>query len=105
MEAHWVHGRTGYRCRHGRSSTRPAGQRVRNVYWAERRIVDGMLYRLSYAGEVPFLADAGDLIVYLRTRRLVVICGLDTLDVEAVDQEKKLAPTTIITRKDDSGGG
>lgn len=99
-----MHGRAGYRCRHGRSSAQPVGQRVQNVYWAECRIIDAMLYRLGYAGEVPFLADAGDLITYLRTRRMVVVCGLDTLDLKPVDQGKEVTPTTIITRKDDSGG-
>jgi hypothetical protein len=70
---------------------------VRNVYWAERRIIDGMLYRLGYAGEVPFLADAADLIACLRTRRMVLVCGLDTLDLEPVDQGKEVTPTTILT--------
>lgn len=92
LEPHWVHGRAGYRCRHGRSSAQPRGQRVRNVYWAERRIIDGMLYRLGYAGEVPLLADAGDLIAYLRTRRMVIVCGPDTLDLEPVDQGKEVTP-------------
>ena len=75
------------------------------MYWAERWIIEGMLYRLGYAGEVPFLADASDLIAYLRTRGMVVVCGVDTLDMESIDQEKQVTPTTIITRKDDSGGG
>jgi site-specific DNA recombinase len=92
LDAHWVHGRAGYRCRHGGGSAQPRGRRVRNVYWAERRIIDGMLYRLGYAGEVPFLADAADLIAYLRTRRMVIVCGSDTLDVEPIDQEKEVNP-------------
>lgn len=62
---------------------------MRNVYWAERRIIDGVLYRLGFTGEVPFLAVADDLIVYLRTRRMAIVCGLDTLDVEPVDQKRR----------------
>jgi hypothetical protein len=105
LDAHWVHGRPGYRCRHGYSSARSGAARARNVYWPERRIIDGLLYRLSYAGELPFLADTSDLLDHLRARRLVVVCGPDMLDLEPVDQEKQVTPTTIITRMDDSGGG
>lgn len=84
LEAHWVHGRAGYRCRHGRTSSRPHDDRVRNVYWAERRIIDTMLYRLSYPGELPILASADDLLAHLRARGMVIVCGLDTLSLEPV---------------------
>jgi DNA invertase Pin-like site-specific DNA recombinase len=82
LEAHWVHGRAGYRCRHGRTGATVGDRCVRNVYRAERRIIDGMLYRLGYAGEMPFLAGADDLLTYIRTRGMVIVCGHDTLDLE-----------------------
>jgi hypothetical protein len=92
MDAHWVHGRPGYRCRHGYSSARSSAPRARNVYWAEQRIIDGLLYQLSYAGELPFLADTSELLDHLRKRRVVVVCGVDTLDVEPVDLGKQVTP-------------
>ncbi|WP_034271268.1 zinc ribbon domain-containing protein [Haloechinothrix halophila] len=40
MEAHWVHGRAGYRCRHGQtSSQRRALPRVKNVYVREDQLL------------------------------------------------------------------
>ncbi|GID98572.1 putative recombinase [Amorphoplanes digitatis] len=105
LEAHWVHGRAGYRCRHGRASVRPGDHRVRNVYWAERRIIDAMLYRLGYSGELPVLAGADDLLAHLRAQGQVIVCGLDTLSLEPIDLERTVTPTTAIPRWDDSGGG
>jgi hypothetical protein len=105
MDAHWVHGRPGYRCRPGYSSARSSAPRARNVYGAEQRIIDGLLCQLSYTGELPFLADTSELLDHLRKPRVVVVCGVDTLDVEPVDLGKQVTPTTIITRMDDSGGG
>jgi hypothetical protein len=85
LEAHWIHGPAGYRCRHGRTSAQPSDQRARNVYWAERWIIEELLYRLSYAAELPFLADIDDLLGYLRTRSMVIVCGPNTLELEPVD--------------------
>ena len=41
LEAHWVHGRAGYRCRHGRTSAGPsaATYQIRTVYVREDRVV------------------------------------------------------------------
>ncbi|WP_372453990.1 hypothetical protein [Actinoplanes hulinensis] len=75
MDAHWANGRPGYRCRHDYSSARSVAPRVRNLYWAELRIIDGLRYRLSYAGGLPFLADTNELLDHLRACRLVVVCG------------------------------
>lgn len=43
MDAHWVHGRAGYCCRHGYSTStpRPAGAH-RNVYVREDHLARGM---------------------------------------------------------------
>ncbi|MBB4765123.1 hypothetical protein BJ971_005679 [Actinoplanes digitatis] len=75
------------------------------MYWSERRIIDAMLYRLSYSGELPILAGTDDLIAHLRARGAVIACGLDTLSLEPIDLEKQVTPTTAVPRWDDSGGG
>jgi hypothetical protein len=100
LDAHWVHGRAGYRCRHGHSSAHMPGDLPRAVYWSERRILDTMLYTLGYQGELPLFAGVDDLFAYLRRRDLLVICGHDKLGLEV-----QLTPTTTIPRWDDSGGG
>ncbi|MEV4706221.1 recombinase family protein [Actinoplanes sp. NPDC049316] len=105
LEAHWVHGRAGYRCRHGRSSARADCQPARGVYWAEGRIVEQLLYQLIYAGELPFLADGVGLVAYLRGRRLAIVCGPRSLELEPMDREKQVTPTAAVPRRDDSGGG
>ena len=102
LEGHWVHGRAGYRCRHGHTSTRPHDQRVHSVYWPERHILDPLLYSLSYEGELPLFATVDDLLSHLQTRDLVIICDVTALRLET--EEKELPPTTI-PRWDDFGGG
>lgn len=47
MDSHWVHGRPGYRCRHGYSSSRPRlPGRVKNIYVRE----DALLTQLAAHG-------------------------------------------------------
>jgi hypothetical protein len=82
-ESHWIHGRAGYRCRHGHTSTQSHGERLRSVYWAERRILGELLYSLSYQGELPLLAGVDDLLSYLRGRDLVIVCGPSAVRLEA----------------------
>ncbi|MEV6600161.1 hypothetical protein AB0M36_25430 [Actinoplanes sp. NPDC051346] len=89
----------------GRTSARPGDQRGRNVFWPERRIVDELLYRLSGAADLPFLADGQDLLTYVPARDMVIVCGLDTLGLEPRDLKKQVTPTETIPRWDDSGGG
>ena len=72
------------------------------MYWAQRRILDALLYTLSYHGELPLLAGDDDLLNYLCGRGLAVVCGASTLDLEA---EGTGNPTTAVPRWDDSGGG
>jgi hypothetical protein len=83
LEGHWIHGRAGYRCRHGLTSTRPRAERRRSVYWAERHILGELLYSLSYQGKLPLFAGVDDLLNYLQTRDLVIVCGAAALRLEA----------------------
>ena len=78
----WVYGRAGYRCRHGHTSTRRRDERVSSVYWVERRILNQLLYSLSYQGELPLFAGVDDLLNHLQTRDLVIICDVATLSLD-----------------------
>jgi hypothetical protein len=53
------------------------------VCWAERRILDELLYSLSYQGELPLFAGVDDLLNHLQARNLVIICGVAALGLEA----------------------
>ncbi|MET8151812.1 hypothetical protein ACIBSW_16780 [Actinoplanes sp. NPDC049668] len=62
------------------------------MYWAERRIIDTVLYRTSYSGELPILAGADDLLAHLRTQGMIIACGLDSLSLEPIELQKQVTP-------------
>ncbi|ONI92613.1 hypothetical protein ALI22I_02770 [Saccharothrix sp. ALI-22-I] len=74
LESHWVHGRAGYRCRHGYTSarSRPADA-PRNVYLREDHLVDVIVEQLvrerHHVGVEPAQVAA-----YLLDNRLTVTC-------------------------------
>jgi site-specific DNA recombinase len=75
-EAHWVHGRPGYRCRHGRTSASPPMPgRPKPLYLREDVIVAAVLRNID--GKPDSAAAA----VYLRTNRLTVTCDRTTITV------------------------
>jgi DNA invertase Pin-like site-specific DNA recombinase len=83
LEGHWIHGRAGYRCRHGHTSTRPRGKRRQSLYWAERPILDDLLYALSYHGALPLLAGTD---IYSAT------CTAETWSSSASHRRSTLRP-------------
>jgi hypothetical protein len=108
LEGHWIHGRAGYRCRHGQTTTRPRAERRPSVYWAERHILDQLLYSLSYQGyqgELPLFAGVDDLLNHLQTRNLVIVCGPSALRLEAESTRGTNNAHHAIAQWDDSGGG
>ena len=80
VEAHWVHGRPGYRCRHGRTSASPPMPgRPKPFYLREDVIIAAVLRHFGHTtgGDLDPAAAA----VYLRTNRLMVICDRTTITV------------------------
>lgn len=77
MEAHWVNGRSGYRCRHGHSSVRrrPSGQ-PKNLYVRE----DHLLGWLS--SQLPYSLGSVDLAAELRETGSTITCTPDTWQLE-----------------------
>ncbi|SDI15072.1 Recombinase zinc beta ribbon domain-containing protein [Actinokineospora alba] len=53
MDSHWVHGRAGYRCRHGRTSAQPAVSVAKSWYAREDRIVELIRDQLTNHGTRP----------------------------------------------------
>jgi hypothetical protein len=76
MDAHWVHGRAGYRCRHGYSSAAPRpADAPRNVYVREDRLLELLLGDSDDVGSGPVPSGpAPDLVGVLRHRRLQIAC-------------------------------
>jgi site-specific DNA recombinase len=73
MDAHWVNGRAGYRCRHGHNSARPAPPgRPRNLYVREDTLVAGLARQLMVDRDerVPC---ASELAARLRQRATAVV--------------------------------
>ncbi|WP_407691362.1 zinc ribbon domain-containing protein [Saccharopolyspora mangrovi] len=59
MDAHWVHRRAGYRCRHGYTTATPRpDQAPRNVYVREDHLRDALPGLLSQQGWEPPDDDA-----------------------------------------------
>ncbi|HEV2780199.1 MAG TPA: recombinase family protein [Actinophytocola sp.] len=83
MDAHWVHDRAGYRCRHGHTTGHPRqpGQ-AKNVYQREDHILAAISTRLAALGidQAPPGTDAGTshhptrLAELLRTHRMTIVC-------------------------------
>ncbi|MBB4910679.1 recombinase family protein [Actinophytocola algeriensis] len=95
MDAHWVHGRAGYRCRHGYNSATPRSAAPRNVYVREDRLLEVLPGLLGGsedrgAGPVPS-GPAPDPVEVLRHRRLQIAC---TYQGQELRQE---APRGIIS--------
>ncbi|GAB3681673.1 hypothetical protein GCM10027597_27620 [Saccharopolyspora tripterygii] len=77
MDAHWVHGRAGYRCRHGYTTATPRPEEApRNVYVREDHIRDVLPGLLRQQGwELPEGAAGPELGEYLSSSGLEVVCG------------------------------
>ena len=80
MDAHWVHGRAGYRCRHGHSSarSRPPGT-PRNVYVREDELLARLTDRLAserdgFDGGGP--TNTAEVVAQLRRAARTIICDL-----------------------------
>jgi DNA invertase Pin-like site-specific DNA recombinase len=79
MDAHWVHGRPGYRCRHGYSSAAPRpADAPRNMYVREDRLLEllpGLLADSDDIGPGPVAGGSTpDPVEVLRHRQLRIAC-------------------------------
>jgi hypothetical protein len=73
MDAHWVNGRPGHRCRHGHSNARPGSpDRPRNLYVREDVLLAELVGRLIVDGDEP-APSASDMAACLRSRAMVVV--------------------------------
>jgi hypothetical protein len=73
MDAHWVDGRAGYRCRHGYNSARPTSPgRPRNLYVREDILLLELAQRLMIDRDACE-SDALQVVAHLRSRTTVIV--------------------------------
>ncbi|MDT5045938.1 MAG: hypothetical protein QOG75_1791, partial [Mycobacterium sp.] len=82
LEGHWVHGRPGYRCRHGRTSAHHPATRPRSIYWPERQIKSEILRELERQGFLAASAGVDGLAAYLRDHDTVIVCNAAQLAID-----------------------
>jgi site-specific DNA recombinase len=79
-DAHWVHGRAGYRCRHGRTSASPPlPGRPKSLYWREDLLLGCVARELP--GVINSDSDPRPLIDHLRDNRMTIVCATDSITV------------------------
>lgn len=72
MDAHWVHGRAGYRCRHGRTSATPKPEHaVRTVYVREDRLLEHLGRLVPAPG--PESGDSRAVVEHLKAHDLEIV--------------------------------
>jgi hypothetical protein len=90
MDAHWVHGRPGYRCRHGYTTATPRpGHAPRNVYVREDHLLETLAGLLHQDGRVHE-HDHGPLEVgaCLRGRAMEIVCGHTSRELQPTAARK-----------------
>lgn len=69
MDAHWVHERAGYRCRHGQTSSRSRRPDQPGIlYVREDHLLAGLAQRYGLTGEASHIADQ------LRATHRQIVC-------------------------------
>lgn len=91
MDAHWVHGRPGYRCRHGRTTgSRYPERPVRNVYVREDHLLDVLRSLLSH--QLAVRGDPSSVAEHLRDHELEVVCGHDRREIRPARRRRVISP-------------
>jgi site-specific DNA recombinase len=89
MDAHWVHGRPGYRCRHGHTSSRsPNTPRATSLYVREDHILTTLPGHVAdlgprSSGASAQTTDQGQTVAFLRTNNLLIICDTSGWTLQA----------------------
>lgn len=94
MDAHWVHGRAGYRCRHGYTTATPRpDQAPRNVYVREDHLRKALPGLLSRQGFEPPDDDAWPGIgEYLSRAGLEVVCRHGSWELKPTPRHATAGP-------------
>jgi site-specific DNA recombinase len=93
MDSHWVHGRPGYRCRHGYTSS-TASPRPKILYIREDHLQDHIRHDRGLHRHHPALRspDPEKLASYLRTNNMIIVCDHHTWTIESETAIQPLTP-------------
>jgi site-specific DNA recombinase len=85
MDSHWVHGRPGYRCRHGHTSAKPTTpNRPKTLYLREDRILAQITPPLegTRTHDHATLAEPAELAHAIRAEGITIWCDPDTCTLD-----------------------
>jgi DNA invertase Pin-like site-specific DNA recombinase len=98
MDSHWVHERASYRCRHGRTSARPAGPgRPKILYVREDHLLARIQGDRLLRRQLTELAGLDTVAACLRTNNMIIVCDHDVWAVESDTTRIELAPVASLT--------
>lgn len=90
-DAHWVHGRAGYRCRHGHTSSRsPNTHRAKSLYIREDHVLANLPARIADLHHPPsdtLTLTADQLAAYLHANNLMIDCDANGWTLHAASQD------------------
>lgn len=88
LSGHWVNGRPGYRCRHGRTSAHPTAEDApRWVYWSQDRLVEHLTAAETAPAALARAGGAAAVATYLRRSDAVVVCGHGSVAIQAAGEQ------------------
>nr|WP_143728165.1 hypothetical protein [Micromonospora cremea] len=86
MDSHWVHGRPGYRCRHGHTSSRTkTSPQPKILYMRSDHLLDRVQHDRGLHRHHPALRspDPEKVATYLRANHMIIVCDQHTWTVES----------------------
>jgi site-specific DNA recombinase len=90
LDSHWVHGRAGYRCRHGhRSSRTHRAGKPGSLYRREDHLIAEIATQLSHRGH-RLGESADDVEAFLRACGAIIVCDAAQVTVQLRRQGKRL---------------
>jgi site-specific DNA recombinase len=90
MDSHWVHGRPGYRCRHGhRSSRTQRADKPGNLYRREDHLITEIRTQLTHRGH-SVDENADDVEAFLRAHNATIVCDTATVTVHLHRQARRV---------------
>ena len=99
MDSHWIHERTGYRCRHGHNSAQPgSSSRPKTLYLREDHLLDRLRDDRQLRRQLAELAyrDPDAIANCLRSHNAIIVCDHHSWAVESDTTRIELAPMTIL---------
>ena len=97
MDAHWVHGRAGYRCRHGHTSAQQRNrERPKNLYVREDQVLAFVTTHLDqirpWTGRPTVDDDQVEVAALLHSNNIIITCSRATWTMEAETETIRQAP-------------